>query len=550
LKTDKPLGRESLTIKQKFLINGPENQFFGADRFARFPWWLVGAVVYGISWPMPWSANLSFLAWFAFVFLFVSLEKTKGFPQFFSTVWIFSFITHTICSGWFLDVPTNKMLIVIGAINESLSFTLPFIPFYYIQRWAGFRKSIFILPFLFVITEWLYCALEHNLGYLLVVHSQTENLWLIQYADLFGFLSVTFWVVLFNVFFYRALVESEYRPFSISFFKKAVPSVLMMLALPLAYAGYRNHQLQKLPADRMKVTMISTRFGPNQKTQEQGIRKLDRTVELTDSVMYYTHRRGERSDVIAWHEGAVPNWDRKTIRDFVQKAVDDWQTPLLTGVEHYEPFGETTFMQRVNRVVLFKPNSDSSQAMPYYDKLCLAPGWESIPYLSVFHKLGIRFKNEYKFLKKGDKIRLFEIPGPARDYILGAPICFEQNVPTFWGRMVRLGAEGFIEVSFESWFGQTYFQKQVAYITRLRAIETRRAVARCSNGGLTFFVDSFGRIYSPAQSAECTTTDSITLSKAVTFYTRHPNLFPFFGLTVSLGYCILILVRGKSCLRQ
>jgi apolipoprotein N-acyltransferase len=182
--------------------------------------------------------------------------------------------------------------------------------------------------------------------------------------------------------------------------------------------------------------------------------------------------------------------------------------------------------------------------MQYYDKINLAPGWESIPYLSLFHKAGIRFRNEYKFHKKGDRIRLFDIPGQKRRFTVGAPICFEQNAPWLWNRMARLGAEGFIQVSFESWFGKTYFQKQVAYITRLRAIETRRAVARCSNGGLTFFVDPFGRIYSPAPGPESSTTDSIALSKTITFYTRHQNLFPLFCLMLSIGYFILVFGTG------
>ena len=133
----------------------------------------------------------------------------------------------------------------------------------------------------------------------------------------------------------------------------------------------------------------------------------------------------------------------KPIRSFVQSAVNDWQTPLLSGIEYYEKFDGTKYNQPVNRVVLFIPNPDSTEHMQYYDKINLAPGWESIPYLSLFHKAGIRFGNEYKFHRKGDRIRLFDIPGQKRHFTVGAPICFEQNAPWLWNRMVRLGAEAF-----------------------------------------------------------------------------------------------------------
>jgi apolipoprotein N-acyltransferase len=511
----------------------------------RFPWWLLGAVLYGISWPMPWNVNLSFLAWFALVFLFISLEKAKGFWRFFGIAWSFTFISYTICSGWFLNIPTNKILIIIGAVTESFSFPLPFIPYYFIKKRAGFNKSIFILPFLFAVGEWVYCSLEHNLSYLLVAHSQTANLWLIQCADTFGYLFITFWVVLFNVILYSALIRSEYRPLSPAFLKRAVPFALVMVSLPLCYALVRNRQIKREKSDSISITMIHTCFAPRPDSV-QVIKNLDRTVELTDSTDYYATKKGIKSDLYVWHEGAIPSGNNRHIRSFVAKAVQDWQVPLLSGMQYLVRFGDTGFWQPVNRVVLFPVRPDSADPLPFYDKIHLAPGWESIPYLSLFHKLGIRFVKEYKYHKMGERLRLFEVPVRDRKVLIGTPICFEQNAPALWNRMILLGADCFVQVSFESWFGKTYFQKQVAYITRLRAIETRHGVARCSNGGLTFFTDAFGRITSQATGPESTVSDSVTLSKTVTFYTRHQNLFPLMCLVVSTVCFIFVICRRRS----
>ena len=553
--------------------------------FKKFPVWLIGALLYGISWPLPWDVNLSFLAWFALVFLFVSLEKTIGFLRYFMTVWGFSFITHAICSGWFLDIPTNKLLIVIGAVTETLSFTVPFIAYYIIKKKAGFNESVFILPFLLVAGEWLYCLLEHNLGSLLISHTQTANLWLIQYADIFGFLAVTFWVVLFNVIIYSAWVGSKlklpaasggessickekdigmrsltprqaagnalairFRPFSVVFLKKAAPIALIMIALPLGYAAFRRHQIGRGKSDALSIAMINTKFAPTLKTFEQLEGKLDRIVELTDSVDYYSKINKIRHDLYVWHEGAIASGNRKEFVDFVQGAVNDWQTPLLSGMKVFEKFEATDKEQPVNRVVLFTPDADSSGSREFYEKMHLAPGWEGIPYLSMFHKAGIRFGAEYKYHRPGDQIRLFDIRSRNRHFKIGTPLCFEVYEPSLWNRMVRLGADCFIQVTFESWFGKTYFQKQIAYVTRLRAIETRRSVARCSNGGLTFFVDSFGRIYAQAPDRESSTSDFLASSNTITFYTRHPNLFNWICLAVSGGYFLWVTGLRNFCL--
>jgi apolipoprotein N-acyltransferase len=494
---------------------------------------------------MPWNVNLSFLAWFAFVFLFLSLKKADTFWRFWGTVWIFSFITHTICSGWFLDVPTNKIIIIIGAINESLSFTISFIPFYFLQKRVGFNKSILVFPFLFVVGEWIYSSLDHNLGFLMVVHSQTANPWLIQYVDLFGYLSVTFWVWLFNVLIYLTVEKCRYRFFSGSFIKRMAVIVTMMVSLPLAYAAYRNHQIKQEKPDSISIAMTHTMFSPNPKTDQQIMKNVERIVEITDSLDYYSKKKKISHDLYVWHEGAIPSGNLKYFRNFVQGAVNDWQVPLLSGMQYYQKFDGTESWQPVNRVVLFTANPDKKDALPYYDKLYLAPGWESIPYLSLFHKLGIRFASEYKYHTQGENLRLFELPVRNRLVRIGTPICFEQNVPSIWNRMVLLGADCFVQVAYESWFGRTYFQKQVAYITRLRAIETRHSVARCSNGGLTLFVDSFGRIYSQAPDSESVTSGSLALSQKVTFYTRHQNLFPLMCLIISIGYFASMLCLGR-----
>ncbi len=516
----------------------------------KFPLWLVGALLYGISWPMPWNINLSFLAWFALVFLFISLKNKESFGRFFATVWIFSFITHTICSGWFLDIPTNKFLIIAGAINESLAFPLPFIPFYFIQKRAGFNRSIWVLPFLFVLGEWIYSTLPHNLGFLMAVHSQTANTWLIQFIDLFGSLSVSFWVFSFNVFIFSALEKYQYRFNSPRFQLRLVIIVFVMIGLPLIYAQFRNHQLALEKSDSITITMVHTLFPPNQKTDQQILNNLDRIVEITDSTSYYHHKTGVHTDLYVWHEGAIPSGNTNAIRRFVQSAVNDWHAPLLAGMQYYEPVPGSELWKPLNRVILFSPDPDTTQPMPFYDKINLAPGWESIPYLSFFHKSGIRFPHENKFHRAGESMRLFTVSAGDRLVNIGTPICFEQNVPSIWNRMVLMGADCFVEVSYESWFGQTYFQKQVAYITRLRAIETRHSVARCSNGGLTFFVDAFGRIYSPAPACESVTTDSLTLSNKITFYTRHQNFFPLLCLIVSAGYAVLVLLsKSRNCKR-
>ncbi len=515
-----------------------------SQRLKKIPFWTLGAILYGISWPLPWNINISFLAWIAFIFLFISLENNHQFFRSIGLVWMFSLLAYTISSGWFLGIPKNKELIIIGAISESLNLVIPFMIAFPVRKYVGFSQMLYVLPFIFVVCEWSYSFIEHNLNYLLIAHSQTENTWLIQYIDVFGYLSITFWVMLFNVLVYSILVRANYRVLSVNFIRKVVVVSFIMVFLPLVYAFYKQYHLKDKSAETIRVSLLHTDFNLLFSTQEQKIKRLERIVEITDSADYYNKLKKVETDLYVWFEGAIPYGNNYKIQQFVRSAVTDWNTPLLSGCDHVEPFYNTSLMQSVNRVILFA--ADSSQSLQYYDKNILTPGWESFPYISWLHQLGWKFMIESEFYKKGNGIRLFEFEDQGKRNIkIGTPICFEQSYSTLWNQMSLLGADFFIQLSFETWFGETYFQKQMAYITRLRAVETRHSVARCSNGGLTMFINSFGQVYDCIDNSETMLENSIDCSNEITFFTRHTNLFPVSCLIALCFYSVYIVLRKQ-----
>ena len=91
---------------------------------------------------------------------------------------------------------------------------------------------------------------------------------------------------------------------------------------------------------------------------------------------------------------------------------------------------------------------------------------------------------------------------------------------------MRDGANYITMMNNDSWFGKTPGAKYLLSFTKLRAIENRRAIARCSNGGISCFVDPFGTIYGEISwfTENITTQDVLTVSKK-TFYTKHPHFF-------------------------
>ena len=93
--------------------------------------------------------------------------------------------------------------------------------------------------------------------------------------------------------------------------------------------------------------------------------------------------------------------------------------------------------------------------------------------------------------------------------------------------------------SYYGWFGKSSGPYQLMQYTVLRAIENRRAVARCANNGISCFIDPYGRISDKTDLYTRTgIIADLPLRTDRTFYTRHGDWLPL-GLTVVTGFFFL-----------
>ena len=154
------------------------------------PNWLVSSVLYGLSWCMFFDANLSFLAWFAFVPLFYDLEKKNSFWSFYKTGLFFSVVAYLIICHGFLFTAGNHLLVIAGSANELLMSSFAFALLYPFKKKFGFSRALIMFPFIIALWEMAYQWLDHSYGYLMLSHSQCQNTWIVQFIDLFGVWSI------------------------------------------------------------------------------------------------------------------------------------------------------------------------------------------------------------------------------------------------------------------------------------------------------------------------------------------------------------------------
>ena len=519
---------------------------------SKMPTWLVSAILYGLSWCMFFDYNLSFLAWFAFVPLFYHLEKKDSFLKFYKTTLYFFVVSILIICHGFLITPKEQGSVLIAAVIEILMSTGSFALLYPIQKKLGFTKALVIFPFLIALWEWFYQWVDFTFGYVMLSHSQAQNTWLIQYIDLFGVWSIASWVMGFNVLIYLQLKKFKGQYFDVPFLKRMTFVCLIMFLPPLIYADIRYNNIEGQPKRQINITLINTDFSLNINTYKLYIKKLERLTHLTDSTDYELKQRRQSTDLYVWHEGAVDFGNDQTFYNFIDSAVRDWKTPLLTGMQIIPANASKTDRRRVNRAALIESGSNQMNCQ-YYDKVHLAPGREKIPYHQLLALLpGFPVAvNDSGWFKGGQQGTLISLQTRNKQKVkVGTPICMEQNYPAIWSDMAMAGAECFVQLSFEAWWTMGYFKKQMANITRLRCIETRRCAARCSNGGNTQFTNAFGEITALATNREGSLSANVSLYQKVSFFTEHQWVYPFFCLIFIVIYLIIKVFKNQNINHQ
>jgi apolipoprotein N-acyltransferase len=257
-----------------------------------------------------------------------------------------------------------------------------------------------------------------------------------------------------------------------------------------------------------------------------------------------------RPDLILWPEATTP-WavrGNDNMRDWVDSLAKRAKAPLLLGSIAIERRGtpeETLY----NGAFVVDPLI-GVQAV-YYAKRHLVPFGEYVPLRPVLGWLDKVVPIE------GDFQRGFD-PQPLPMTLRGQPvtvgplICYEDVFPSLARDSVRAGADVLAVLTNDAWYGEGGAAYQHAAHSVLRAIETRRPVLRCGNGGWSGWIDEFGSIRDTLTNAEGSIYTRTTRTVDVTrdarwigrqsFYVQYGDWFLLVCVVLAtLGFAIVYL---------
>lgn len=461
---------------------------------------------------------------------------------------------HTLITFFIYNVGTTWWVWNASEIGASMAFILNtifmallFQFFHLTKKYVGKKEGYLSLFFYWIAFEFIHYQWELSWPWLNLgnVFSITPS-W-VQWYSYTGILGGTFWILLVNIVGFRIVENIWFKketwriqtPLTWSYF------LLILIPIGMSLATYFTYQEKK---DPMEVVVVQPNIDPyNEKFDAPVEAQLEKLCALAETKIT------KSTDLLIAPETAISQGfyeeDAPYIEslEFLINKKDEWKLPsILIGASTARMFeqknsrasrkleGGPGYLEYYNTSVLINDARD----LTFVHKSLLVPGVEIIPfsnYLPFLEQLSIDNGGTTGSLgieKEPQVIR-------TKNATISSLICYESICGGMLAEQCRKGAEAVFVITNDGWWGDTPGYKQHMSFSRLRAIESRRYVARAANTGTSCIINQRGDVLQQTNWWEpAVLSATIQKNSELTFYSTYGDImgrsFVFVGALLLL----------------
>lgn len=468
------------------------------------------------------------------------------------------FLLWNIVATWWIWYATPAGTVAAIILN-SLQMAVVFRLFRFLRkRYAGF------FPYLALAALW--CTWEHlyqdwqvtwpwlNLG-----NSFAQSIKHIQWYEVTGSTAGSFWILLANGLIFKTLLNIAER-------RKAgwwALGATLLIAVPIVlshirYAEYGKKIASFSPSSAKEVVILQPNIDPyqdkfggkTQRQQDQILLDLAKA-NLTDStflaVAPETFFNPSRTAGNILENYPVGNPTLDSIRsfsagnnvNFIFGAVTQLNYP---GVENKptrsaRPMGAYSWYDLFNTAVF----SGRDSSLSFYHKSKLVVMAETVPYIgntSVLGFLGLDLGGGFGNFGIQSYRGLFVTDDGHK---IGSAVCYESVFPNFFREYIKdEGADLMTIITNDGWWKNTSGHIQHLHYASLRAIETRRDIARSANTGTSAIVNQRGDILQPSPWwEECAIRGSVYPNKEETPFVKYGDIIGVICCWISAAFLLI-----------
>lgn len=522
------------------------------------PWVLavLSGLLMALSFPEIGSLNLVMaFAWVPLLLMENKLQNTKRAGlKIFALSYLTFVMYNVITSYWiyFSDPIASFMAFLANSLLMAIAFWL----FYFTKKHVGVKQGYIGFVFFWLGFEYLHYNWELSHPWLTLGNVFANAPQLVQWYEWTGALGGSMWLLVINL-----LV------FGLIQFKSSVESIAprrvrtlwivlgVWLVVPMGYSliRYTTYTETVNPIEVVVVQpnldSYTEKFGPDMLNPYQ---QLDSVFIPARSLVR------EQTAIVLAPETAIPfEFNESSFGeghrdyDYIAQYMQSWNNvDLLIGASTFKYY-------KTKRSVASRPSSDGA----YYEsfntsiliskkhepefvhKSKLVLGVERIPFLKqlpVLEEFSMQMGGAYGTLGVEDKALVLSSKG-----LRFAPlVCYESIYGEWVAEFVRNGAQVLFIITNDGWWRDTPGYRQHFAFARLRAVETRRSIARSANTGSSGYINQRGDVLDKSgYDVQLAMRHSINLNDKITPYVVHGDLIGRTSWFASVLILILAVVR-------
>ena len=525
---------------------------------------ILSGLLLWIAWPP--TSYTTFLLFVGLVPMLLAMENiiqsnsAKKGKLIFNTTFLGFFIWNTLCIYWvynslktigpLIAVPITLIPYALGPLLMATACWL-----YYRLRLVTSRPiALAGLVYFWIGYEYLHQSWDLNFPWMTLGNGFAVSHQWVQWYEYTGVYGGTIWVWVVNILLFLLYVGlREAQPKQAR--TRLVTAFSLVLILPFAFSLYRYYSYKEF-VNPSNIVVAQPNIDPYDKGGAIPVyTQIATLTKLSDSI-------GQpNTEFFIWPETAIPsemNEDRiytdnyyLQVKHFVNKYKNG---NVLTGGETFKIYSKRAtatasptdrpneFYDRFSSAI----NIENSSKVQFYHKSRLVPGAESLPFGNAFGFLKPAF--EHLGGATGN-YGLQTEPGVfySQSGIGTAPvICYESIWGGWIAESVHQGAQFIAIITNDGWWENTSGKDQHLDYAKLRAIETRRWVARSANTGISAFINQRGDVVQQSKWwVRTALKQDINLNSDLTFYVQHGDYLPKAGSVLAVLGIVFLLIKRK-----
>jgi apolipoprotein N-acyltransferase len=530
---------------------------------------VISGLILASAWPAGGFPLLLFIGLVPVLFvedyLLQNRQKHSTFHVFFR---VFpAFVVWNALTTWWIYNSTLFGAVVATLVN-AICMSLVFWLFHFTRRnLKNPDQGYLSLIFIWISYEFLHHHWDLNWPWMSLGNGFSAWPSWMQWYEFTGMFGGSLWVLIVNIMIFKlikGMMEEKLSRIPV----RQMFGIAAMILVPVTVSWIMYFSYAEKPAP-VDVVVVQPNIDPYEEQYElpasEVIENASKLAEkLADSL----------TNFIVFPESMVqPNWSsgqmiwendietNPTILQFRKRLVDKFpQVGLVVGYSTYrsysegEPISATAreysngggFYDAYNTALLIRITPDLQRT----HKSKLTPGVELMPFPWLLKPLG-----DFALDLGGTVGQLGadaeRTPYTINDTLKIAPvICYESAYGEFVAGFVRNGANMIFIITNDGWWGNTAGHRQHMLFSSVRAIETRRSIARSANTGTSCFVNQRGDVFQATRYWEpAVIRQKINANDKITFYVRYGDYIArvsIFGMVIFLLIAISQRLQRKK----